>query len=44
MSKVCKNCKWFHWYSNMCRRFPEWVVVTDEDFHYCGEFKERDGE
>ena len=51
MSKVCENCKWclkeqirYGW-ECWCCRYPEWVEIKGgTQFHYCGEFKERDGE
>ena len=45
MSKVCENCKWYvevTLVDGTCVRFPKWLKVGC--CHYCGEFKERDGE
>ena len=52
MSNVCKNCKWFKKLDTVfktthyCCRYPKWYEMNQYEmkYHYCGEFKERDGE
>lgn len=49
MNEKCEDCKWFKMSiifgcEGYCFRFPEWVTIERSDSHYCGEFKERDGE
>ena len=46
MSKRCEYCKYWKaridMWSGFCTRYPKWQEVSTS--HYCGEFKERDGE
>lgn len=47
VKKVCGNCEWWKQSNDSslngwCFRFPSWVETIYH--HYCGEFKERDGE
>ena len=50
MSKACKYCKWYkRWATKLrmvgwCVRYPEWYHPENAENHFCGEFKERDGE
>ena len=44
--KVCENCKWFmrsvlFMDEGHCFRFPEWATIERADFHYCGEWKDK---
>lgn len=44
--KTCNNCEYCldRYHECSCTRYPKWIGIYNPDFHWCGEWKEKESQ